>query len=129
MEQISKKEYYEQYANQRDKRNIRWAAILAYVCAAISLALGILLKNYSILIDVVLIVGLALGVQIAKSRVCAVLLLVYSSINTLFSLISTGQVAGWWLIVVGIWAVVGTFNFHKDYQKYLSETKSQNINS
>ena len=41
MEQISKREYYAKYANKRDKGNIRYAAIMAYVCAAISLAPGI----------------------------------------------------------------------------------------
>ena len=119
MEQISKKEYYAKYANKRDKGNIRYAAIMAYVCAAISLALGIYIKNYLIVIDVALIVGLALGVQIAKSRVCAILLLIYGCISTILTTISTGRVSGWWLIIVGVWAVIGTFNFQKDYQKYL----------
>lgn len=123
MEEISKKEFYAKYANKRDKGNIRWAAILAYICAAISLAAGLLIQNYFIVIDVALIVGFALGIQIAKSRACAVLLLVYSCISTILTLISTGQIAGWWLIIVGVWAVMGTFNFHKDYQKYLLEMK------
>ena len=96
---------------------------MAYVCAAISLVAGLLIQNYLIVIDVALIVGFALGIQIAKSRACAVLLLVYSCISTILTLISTGQIAGWWLIVVGVWAVMGTFNFHKDYQKYLLEMK------
>lgn len=68
MEEISKKEFYAKYANKRDKGNIRWAAILAYICAAISLAAGLLIQNYFIVIDVALIVGFALGIQIAKSR-------------------------------------------------------------
>ena len=119
MEQISKREYYAKYANKRDKGNIRYAAIMAYVCAAVSLALGIYIKNYLIVIHVALIVGLALGVQIAKSRVCAILLLIYGSVSTILTTISTGRVSGWWLIIVGVWAVIGTFNFQKDYQKYL----------
>ena len=121
MEEISKKEFYAKYANKRDKGNIRWAAILSYVCAAISLAAGLLMQNYLIVIDVALVVGLALGIQIAKSRACAVLLLVYSCINTIIMSISYKRVSGWWLIFVGIWAVMGTFNFHKDYRKYRLE--------
>lgn len=123
MEGISKRAFYAKYANRRDKGNIRIAAILAYVCAAISLAAGLLIQNYFIVIDVALIVGFALGVQIAKSRVCAVLLLVYACISTILTLISTGQITGWWLIIVGVLAVMGTFRFHKDYQKYLLEMK------
>lgn len=119
MEPMSKNEFYKKCANKRDQKNIRWAAILAYVCAAASLALGMLMGNYSILIDVALIVGFALGVQFARSRVCAVLLLVYACFSTILTLISIGQLTGWWLIVDGIWAIIGTFHFHKDYQKYL----------
>ncbi|MBS6217909.1 MAG: hypothetical protein KH704_13435 [Clostridiales bacterium] len=123
--EISKNEFYAKYANKRDKGNIRGAAVLAYGCAAISLAAGILIQNYLIVIDVALIVGFALGIQIAKSRACAVLLLVYSCTSMILTLVSTGRVTGLWLILVGVWAVMGTFHFHKDYQKYRSEMKQQ----
>ena len=119
MEQITKRTFFAEYANRRDKRNIRGAAIGAYLCAALSLGVGVLMQNYFIIVDVVLIVGLALGIQLAQSRVCAVLLLVYACINTILGLIGTGQLSGWLLILVGIWAVSGTINLHKDYQSFL----------
>lgn len=121
METLSKREFYARYANKRDKGNILVASILAYICAAITLAVGLLMQNYYILIDVVLIIGLTLGIQIGKSRACAVILLVYSCISTLLGLINTGKVTGWWLIIVGIWAIMGTFNLQKDYRNYLRQ--------
>lgn len=99
------------------------SVFLTYLCAMISLGLGLYMHNYSVLVDIVLIVALALGVQIAKSHACAVLLLVYSCISMILTLVSTGRVTGFWLIIVGVWAVMGTFHFHKDYQKYLLEMK------
>lgn len=124
MERISKKEYYAKYANKQDKLNIQMAAILTYICGGISLISGLFAQNYYMIIDVVLIVGLALGLHIARSRVCAVLILIYSCLSSILALINTGRVTGWWLILVGVWAVRGTINFHKDYQRYLSETSS-----
>lgn len=119
MELITKKEFYANHANQRDKRNILWAVGVAYICAALSMAAGLITHDYYVLIDVALIVGLTLGIQLAQSRACAVLLLVYACFNTIITLVTTGRVAGWLIILVGIWAVIGTFNFYKDYQKYL----------
>lgn len=119
MEQITKRTFFAEYANKRDKRNILGAAIGAYLCAALSLGVGVLMQNYFIIVDVVLIVGPALGIQLAQSRVCAVLLLVYACINTILGLIGTGQLSGWLLILVGVWAISGTVNFNKDYQSFL----------
>ena len=129
MEPISKREFYARYANKRDKRNIWGAAILAYICAALSLLLGVVLQNYSVMLDVLLIVGLTLGMQLAKNRVCAVLLLVYSCINTIIVTIGSGQISGWLLIVAGIFAVIGTFNLHKDYQNFLQNSSAYGTNT
>ncbi len=102
---------------------------MAYICAALSLLLGVVLQNYSVMLDVLLIVGLTLGMQLAKNRVCAVLLLVYSCINTIIVTIGSGQVSGWLLIVAGIFAVIGTFNLHKDYQNFLQNSSAYGTNT
>lgn len=123
MEQMSKQEFYKNHANKRDRGNIRAAAILGYICAGATLLLGLLVQNYFVIIDVVLILGLSLGVHIAKSRACAVLLLIYAIINLVISLLATGRITGWWMIIVGICGIMGTFNFYKDYQKYLQSNQ------
>ena len=115
MEQLSKKQFYAQCASKKDKGNIRAAAILGYICAGATLLLGVLMQNYFIIIDVAIILGLSLGIHLAQNRVCAVLLLIYSLINVIFSLLATGQISGWWLIIVGVCGIIGTFDFHKNY--------------
>lgn len=120
MNPLSKKEFYTQYAEKKDKGNIRAAAILGYICAGATLLLGVLMQNYFIVIDVAIILGLSLGIHIAKSRACAVAILVYSLINVIFSLLATGQISGWWLVIVGVVGIIGTFHFHKAYQSYLA---------
>lgn len=121
MEELKKKEFCEKYASKKNKDDIKGAAFLTYICAAISLGLGFFMHNYSVLVDVVLIVALALGVQIAKSRVCAVLILIYACINTIIMSISYGKMSGWWLILAGVYAVRATFKLHKEYQKFLQD--------
>lgn len=119
METITKREFSVKYASRRDRRNVRAAAIVTYICAALNLLICFILKDYFMLLDVVLVVGLGLGVHLAKSRACAVVLLVYACISGIMASISTGQLSGWLLILAGVWAVIGTFNLHKDYQAFL----------
>lgn len=71
--------------------------------------------------DVVLIIGLGLGIQFARSRVCSVLMLVYSILNVIFIAISIGGIGGWWLIIIGIYAVKCTFNLNKEYKRFLKD--------
>lgn len=125
MEKITKREFSARYANKRDRRNVRTAAIVSYVCAALILVMGLILQDYFMLLDVVLVVGLALGVHLAKSRTCAVVLLVYACISGILTTVSTGQLSGWLLILAGIWAVIGTFNFHKDYLAFLQNGQEE----
>lgn len=125
MEQLSKKQFYAQCASKKDKGNIRAAAILGYICAGATLLLGVLMQNYFIIIDVAIILGLSLGIHLAQNRVCAVLLLIYSLINVIFSLLATGQISGWWLIIVGVCGIIGTFDLHKNYQNYLETFAAQ----
>lgn len=121
MEELSKKEFYESYASKKNKDDIKGSVFLTYLCAMISLGLGLYMHNYSVLVDIVLIVALALGVQIAKSRACAVLILAYGCINTIIMSIDYGKVAGWWLLLAGFYAVRATYKLHKEYQKFLQD--------
>ena len=57
MEYLSKREFYKKYATKKDKSNIKSAAIFAYICAGVSLGLGLLQQNYSVIIDVALASG------------------------------------------------------------------------
>lgn len=121
MEYLSKREFYKKYATKKDKSNIKGAAIFAYICAGANLGLGLLQQNYSVIIDVALIAGLGLGVHLLRSRVCAILLLLYSFVNSIFGLLSAGTLQGWWLILAGFMAVQATFHFHKAYRLFRTE--------
>lgn len=62
-------------------KNLYGAAYLAYICVVINVVACIILKYYSI-IELALIIGCSigfgLGIQLAKSRICSMLLLLYA---------------------------------------------------
>lgn len=91
-------------------------AILCYVCAGITAISSLVFNPYG-LIDAAILLGIALGMHLGKSRVCAILLLVFSIIECVVCLVLTYSFPFWWL-VAGISALV-TFNkIEKQYKQF-----------
>ena len=51
----------------------------------------------------IIVIGLGVGVHVAKSRACAVVLLVYSVFNMIYMLLLAGMPGGWLILVCGIY--------------------------
>ena len=113
---VARKEFIEKYAQPSLRKNIKSIAILCYVCAGLTFLMSIAVNPYGI-IDALVLLGFALGMHLAKSKVCAILILVLSIIEVILSLM-VGAFPFWWLIA-GISAVV-TFNkIEKQYKEFL----------
>lgn len=69
--------------------------------------------------DALVIVAISLGIQLAKSRICAILLIAYGCLNTIYYFLSTGKFAGYILILVGFLTIKPIFRLHKEYQQFL----------
>ncbi|MEW9094134.1 MAG: hypothetical protein AB2417_03535 [Clostridiaceae bacterium] len=73
--------------------------------------------NYLIIIDILLVLGLAFGVY-KKSRVCAILLFIYFILDKIIVTISQGRAPSTvWLIIAGgiyVQGIRGTFYYHKN---------------
>lgn len=99
--------------------NVLVGAICIYICAFISLVLNVFVnENIFAIIDIALMIGLALGVQFARSRVCAILLLIYSLINMIISIAVLGTLGGWLIFAAAIDAVIGTVKFQSLWENY-----------
>ena len=119
---VTKKEYIAKYAPLNLKKNIKSAAILCYACVVISaIASFALFQEPLMLIDVAIYLGLALGMHLGNSKVCAYLLLVFSIIECIFSVIQFNSPSGWWLIIAGFSAVSTFRKLDKEYNKFLLE--------
>jgi len=114
---ITFKEYLETQADPAHLKTIKTSAIVCYICLAISLIFAILF-NYAGLIDVVILGALTLGMHLGKSKVCAIILLIYSIISTLIAFASTGSFTGYLWILASILAVVSYSKLTKAYKAF-----------
>ena len=116
---MSKKEFYKQPSMKKIRGNINACGIITYICAAITFLANILLtQNLAGIVDVLLLLGLGLGIHIGKSRVCSVILLVYAGFNTIYMIVTTGRLGGYLILICGIYAVIETFKFQKAWSEY-----------
>ena len=118
----TKKEFMNLPENAALKKQLVTSAVFCYVCAAINLAIVLLTDSgYYPLIDVVLLVGLGLGIHLARSRVCAVILCAYGVINAVLGIAQDGKISGYLILLAGVYAVISTFRLDKQWKAYRGE--------
>lgn len=115
---VTKKQFLTLPENRKIRTEIRSAGIICYICAGITLVLALISLQMTALLDVAILVGLGLGVHLAQSRACAILLTVYAGINMLITLVVLGRFGGWLVLLAGIFAIVYTFKFQKLWKAY-----------
>ena len=103
------------------KNNLFSSAVIGYVIAGLTLYFGVIKTgNYFAMLDVVLILACALLIHLLQSRAAAIVLAAYAVLNVVVTTVSNGKFSGWWVALVGVYAVIYTFKFQKawkDYQK------------
>ena len=115
----TKKEFLALPENKKVRSELTGAGVICYVCAAITAIAGLaLLNNPYVLLDAVIVAGLGLGIHLAQSRACAVILCVYAAINLIFSVVTTGAPGGYLVVIAGVFAVIYTFKAEKLWQQY-----------
>lgn len=114
----TKKEFQDLPDNKKIKNQIRSSGIISYICAGITLLAGIVSGNYWMILDAVILVVLGLLIHLKQSKICAILLLAYSIISVIISLVTTGTPSGYLIIIAGIFAVISTFKLDKAWKAY-----------
>ena len=115
---LTKKQLIQYPAFSKERTNFTGAIIVGYLSTFITFAFAMFSQQYSMLVDVVLILGLTLGIQFKYSRVCSVILFVYSIINTIGGFISSGRFTGLLIVAGGYCAVRASFSFAKAWKEY-----------
>ena len=113
---LTKKDFLKLPAMKSCKSNINTCGILLYILGAINIVLAFFMGTLPL--DGIILILLGLGVHLGKSRVCALICAAYSIFNLIYMMASTGKVAGWWIVVIGIDAVIYTFKYHSAWNKY-----------
>ncbi len=115
----TKQEFLKLPENKKMKNEILTAAIISYVCAGMTAAVMMGMQGNPIsIIDVLLLVGLGLGIQLKQSRVCAILLCVDGLISVVVSVLAGGTPSGYLILIAGIFAIVYTFKLDKAWKQY-----------
>lgn len=117
---ISKAEFCRNYAADRTRKNIRGAAILCYICAAVTAVVAIMFAPV-MLIDAAVVLVLGLLIHLKQSRVCSVILLVYGVASFVMTLLNSGKVTGWLIVLAGVFAVIYTFRLDKEYHAFCGQ--------
>ncbi|MCM1188704.1 MAG: zinc ribbon domain-containing protein [bacterium] len=122
---LTKKEFWELPAVKPCRVNINTAAGIIYACCVLNVALKVTgssyLGQYVSVIEALLVAGVAVWMQLAKSRTAAILLLVYGILSMIISSVLAGKIVGWFIPLAGAYAVVYTFRFQKDWKRYQEE--------
>ncbi len=115
----TKKEFLDLPENKKVKSEIKTAGIICYICAGITLLASFAMNTFPLaLLDVAILVGLGLGIQLAHSRVCAIILTVYAASSMIIGLVQTGRPSGYLVLIAGIFAVIYTFKAEKLWKQY-----------
>lgn len=118
--QVSFRKFVNEIGDPKIKKEMNSVGIIGYILAAINLLISIVSMNLNGIVDVVLIAGFSLGIHIGKSRICAILLLIYGAINFIVMTAQYGRPAGYWGLILGICAIREFYKAHKQYKEYIS---------
>lgn len=115
----TKQEFLKLPENAKTKKEIMTTAIVSYICAGLTAAVMIGANgNFTAIVDVLLLIGLGLGIQLKQSRVCAILLCVDGAVSVIVSLLAAGMPSGYLILIAGIFAIVYTFKLDKAWKQY-----------
>ena len=112
----SLKEYRKHNADPQRQKTLRTYCIIGYVLCGLNIVLG-LLANWMVLLEMGVLLALLIGVHKNKSKACAIGVLVYSIVNCLLLLLTTGSVSGWVWLILGIGMVSTIGKIDKDYRE------------
>lgn len=121
---MDKKMFWKEVLPAKTRNQITGGATAAYISAALT-TIAALLMNPFMFVDVALLIGLALGIHLGKSRICAIALLVYFLYSKFIQIASGGMTGGGIpmaivFIMAFIGSIIGTFAYHKSKKEYLA---------
>ena len=115
---LTKEEFMNLPENAKMKKEIKSAGILCYVFAAMTGVAALNAGNMNAILDVLLLIGLGLGIQLKQSRVCAIILCLAGALTLVWSLAETGTPGGYLVLIAGIYAIINTFKLDKAWKAY-----------
>ncbi|MBR4914025.1 MAG: hypothetical protein IKZ42_01970 [Clostridiales bacterium] len=114
---MTRQEFFKSPKMKSISSNIFSCAVLGYVIAGLTLYLNVIRGgNYASIPTVVVLVACSLLIHLLQSRVAAIVLTAYSALVVIITHTINGQYSGWWVVLIGVYAIIFTFKFQKAWQ-------------
>ena len=124
---MTRNEFLKTAEMKQIRKQINSCGISCYILAVISLAATYYLSGELNILDPIILIVFGLLIQLLQSRVAAIILTLYSIANVIYVTVTMGQPGGWWICVVGIYAVIFTFKFQKAWKEYKNSPEARMI--
>ena len=147
---LTKPEFYAREGNRKQRDRITISSVVIYVTAIIGIfAADFLVKTIESLNDMIVamggepydvsgymssqifvsivMIGLGIGIQLFKSRVCAIIGLVGSAINVLATLVTYHKFGGYYVFLAFCYATAATFALAKRWDEYDKTGKCRGV--
>jgi len=127
------KDYANRFADKRVRSEITASSIILYVCAGITLIMNLIQLagggNMLGFLDVLMLAGLGVWLQLTYSKIPAIIALVYGILNIILIIVITNSVGGWLPLIAGIFATIYTIKVDKEYKNYIAGQSFNNFNN
>ena len=111
-------EFFKSSKMRTISKNIFTCAVLGYVLSGLTLYLNVIKSGlYSSIPMVVVLLACSLLIHLLQSRVAAIVLTAYSVLHIYITSITNGRLSGWWVVFIGVYAIIMTFKFQKAWQE------------
>lgn len=115
---VSKSEFLKKYADPALRKEWRSIGIFFYIASGISILLSFIMASPLDVLFCLVLLGLVLGTHLAVNKVCAIILLVLSCLDTVLSIIAYGTPSGWLWILVGAMAITKIGKINTQYKQF-----------
>ena len=115
---MTRSEFFKSDEMTQIRKGINSIAISGYIVAVLSFIVNVVIfQEYTAIVDSVFMVIMCLLIQLLQSRVVSIILTVYAVFNMIIMSIAYGRLAGWWIVIIGVFAIVNTFKFQKAWKE------------
>ena len=115
---MKKSEFINLPAMKKIKKDWKTTWVALYIVVGFNLIMLLVMGQPYLLIDVLIILGLNLGIHLGFNRGCSIAVLVYAVYNCIYLLLEEGFLGGVLILAFGFWAIKSTFAFHKQWKIY-----------
>ena len=112
----TRKEFFDSVCPQKIRKEIKSAAIVLYICAAVTAIVQILGGMFPL--DGIIIAALGIWIQTKKSLAAAIIAVAYAVLSCVIIYIDTGAFGGWLILVGAIIALVYIVKGNKLWKEY-----------